>query len=146
MQCLHCQKNIQGKAWNHLTNIEEYNEDGKCTLVDKYICGYICYRRLREGNVLPSNLWQHIVNKEDYKGLISPVIIKNKEMFQYLTHREIKELSEEERDKYYNEKDEQIEVNTELAEIRNEMELEDKRTFELEGVCSSDGDDLFDDY
>ena len=58
------------------------------TFTDKYICDYLCYCRLRENNKLPSNLWQHIVNKEDYKGLISPVITQNKE-FQYLTHREI---------------------------------------------------------
>ena len=145
MKCYHCEKNIQGKPWNHLTNIKEINEDGKCILVDKYICDYICYRRLREKNILPSNLWEHIVNKEDYKGLISPVI-PTKYKFQYLTHSEIQNLSEEQRINYYNEKEEQIEINSELANFRNELEEEDRRTFELEEYSSSDIEVSNDDY
>ena len=66
MQCLHCQKYIHEKPWNHLTNMLDYDDKGNVIFTDKYICGYICYRRLREGNTLPSNLWKHIVNKEDY--------------------------------------------------------------------------------
>ena len=38
---------------------------------DKHICSYICYRRLKENNKLPKDLWQHILNKEDYKYLIN---------------------------------------------------------------------------
>ena len=82
MKCLHCQKIINGKPWNHLTNILDTDEEGNGIYTDKYICGYICYRRLSEGNKLPKNLWSHIVNKEDYKGLISPIISKNKGIFQ----------------------------------------------------------------
>ena len=141
MQCLHCQKSIQGKAWNHLTNMLDWDEEGNEKYTDKYICGYICYRRLRENNKLPSNLWDHIVNKEDYKGLISPVITENHE-FQYLTHREIQNLDEDEREKYYNERDDQIVFNPEYLEIQKEMELEDKRTEEIEEYSiSSDNDD-----
>ena len=141
MQCLHCQKSIIGKPWNHLTNILDVDEDGKEKYTDKYICGYICYRRLSECNVLPNNLWDHIVNKEDYKGLISPVITQNKE-FQYLTHREIQNLDEDERENYYNERDEQIVLNPEYLEIQKELEMEDMRTEEIEEYSiSSDNDD-----
>ena len=42
---------------------------------------------------------------------------KNKE-FQYLTHREIQNLDEYEREKYYNERDEQIVLNPEYLEIQ----------------------------
>ena len=141
MQCLHCQKSIQGKPWNHLTNMLDYDEEGNEKYTDKYICGYICYRRLRENNKLPSNLWDHIVNKEDYKGLISPVITKNKE-FQYLTHREIQNLDEEEREKYYSEREEQIVLNPEYLEVQKELEIEDIRTEEIEGYnILSDNDD-----
>lgn len=141
MQCLHCQKYIHEKPWNHLTNMLDYDEKGNEIFTDKYICGYICYRRLREGNILPSNLWQHIVNKEDYKGLISPVITQNNE-FQYLTHSEVKNLDIDQREKYYQEKEEQIVLNHEYLEIREELEREDMRTEEIEGnSISSDNDD-----
>ena len=138
MNCMYCQKTIQGGPWNHLTNIYDKNED---IYTDKYICGYICYRRLRQGNVLPSNLWNHIVNKEDYKGLISPMITHNEE-FQYLTHQELKNMDIDEREKYYNKLDEQIILNPEYLEIQKELEMEDKRTEEIEEYnISSDNDD-----
>ena len=141
MQCFHCEKTIHEKPWNHLTNILDKDEDGNEKFTDKYICDYLCYCRLRENNKLPINLWQHIVNKEDYKGLISPVITKNYE-FQYLTHREIQNLDEDEREKYYNERDEQIVFNPEYLEIQKELEMEDIRTEEIEEYSiSSDNDD-----
>ena len=139
MQCLHCQKFIIGKPWNHLTNILDCDDEGNEKYTDKYICDYICYKRLREGNKLPSNLWQHIVNKEDYKGLISPVITKNHE-FQYLTHSEIKNMDIDEREKYYNEREEQIVFNPEYLEIQKEIEREDMRTDEIENYISDNDD------
>ena len=117
------------------------DDEDRETFTDKYICDYLCYCRLRENNVLPSNLWQHIVNKEDYKDLISPVITKNYE-FQYLTHREIQNMNEDEREKYYNERDEQIVLNPEYLEIQKELEMEDIRTEAIEEYSiSSDNDD-----
>ena len=138
MNCMYCQKTIQGEPWNHLTNIYDKNED---IYTDKYICGYICYRRLRQGNVLPSNLWKHIVNKEDYKGLISPVISKNKEMFQYLTHSEIQVMDVEQREKYYSEKEDQMIFDPICKEVREEMEREDMRTAEIENELLEYSDD-----
>tara|TARA_B100001248_G_scaffold213287_1_gene167719 strand:- start:323 stop:751 length:429 start_codon:yes stop_codon:yes gene_type:complete len=141
MQCFHCQKSIHCKPWNHLTNILDRDEEGNEKYTDKYICGYICYRRLKESNVLPINLWNHIVNKEDYKDLISPVFSYKKE-FQYLTHSEIKNMNIDEREKYYDERDEQIILNPEYKEIRDELEREDIRTSEIEEYSiSSDIDD-----
>jgi len=141
MQCFHCQKTIHGKSWDHLTNILDVDEKGNEIYTDKYICGYVCYRRLKECNKLPRDLWKHIVNKEDYKGLISPVITKNYE-FQYLTHREIQNMDEDEREKYYSERDEQVILNPEYKEIRDEIEREDIRTAEIEEYSiSSDFDD-----
>jgi len=119
----------------------DVDEKGNDIYTDKYICGYICYRRLRENNKLPSNLWEHIVNKEDYKGLISPVITRNNE-FQYLTHSEVKNMDVDEREKYYDEMEEQIVLNPEYLEIREELEREDMRTEEIEDYSiSSDNDD-----
>ena len=140
MQCFHCEKTIHEKPWNHLTNILDKDEEGNEIFTDKYICDYICYCRLRESNKLPHNLWYHIVNKEDYKGLISPVISKKKE-FHYLTHSEIQEMNIKEREEYYLQKDEQIVLNPEYLEIREEIEIEDIRTKQIEEY-----DDTSDDY
>ena len=75
------------------------------------------------------------------KDLISPVVTKN-HAFQYLTHGEIKNLNEDEREKYYNERDEQIVLNPEYLEIQKELEMEDMRTEEIEEYSiSSDNDD-----
>lgn len=141
MQCFHCQKSIIEKPWNHLTNILDVDEKGNEIYTDKYICGYICYRRLNECNMLPKDLWQHIVNKEDYKGLISPIINHKKE-FQYLSHLEIQNMDDDEREKYYDERDEKLFINPEYKEIQEEIEREDMRTAEIEKYSiSSDNDD-----
>lgn len=141
MKCLHCQKIINDKPWNHLTNILDTDEEGNEIYTDKYICGYICYRRLSESNKLPKKLWSHLVNKEDYKGLISPVISKNQGMFQYLTHSEIQEMDVEEREKYYSEKEDQILFDPIYKEIREEIEREDMRTSEIEDDILFENDD-----
>ena len=140
MQCLHCQKSIVGKPWNHLTNILDVDEDGMKNLQINIFVVISVIVGLSECNVLPNNLWNHIVNK-DYKGLISPVITQNKE-FQYLTHREIQNMDEDERKNYYNERDEQIVLNPEYLEIQKELEMEDMRTEAIEEYSiSSDNDD-----
>ena len=48
LECLHCQKTIHNKPWNHLTNII----DGDGINSDKYICSYVCYKRLSESNIV----------------------------------------------------------------------------------------------
>lgn len=140
MQCFHCQKIINGKPWNHLTNILDTDDKDNEIYTDKYICGYTCYRRLTETNRLPKNLWSHLVNKEDYKDLISPTIYKNKEMFQYLTHSEIQEMDEEHREKYYIEREKQISFDPIYDKIQEEIEMEDLRTVEIENYISENDD------
>ena len=135
MNCYHCKKSITKKPWNHLTNV--YDND---IIEDKYICSYVCYKRLSENNKLPRDLWQHIVNKEDYEGLINPVLPRAKE-FQYLTYEEISEMNEAEKENYFKQKSEQVEYDSKLTELREELELEDKRTSELEIGSGSDNDD-----
>ena len=132
MQCYHCLEEIVNKPWNHLTNIvdkdKEINED-------KYICSYVCYKRLSENNKLPKNLWHHIVNKNDYIDNINPVLPKEKD-FQYLTHEEISEMNDKEKEIYFTRKDSQIEYDSKLTEFREENEREDKRTTEYENNFS----------
>jgi hypothetical protein len=138
MQCLYCQKNIHNNPWNHLTNLD------KETNKDKYICSYVCYKRLSENNKLPKNLWSHIVNKIDYIDIINPILPKESE-FQYLTHDEISEMNDKQKIIYFQRKEEQIEYDSSLTQIRDELEKEDERISKLENIYS-DSDDLNDDY
>ena len=109
MKCWNCEKSIEGKPWDHLKDICEESEDGKILKVEKYVCSYKCCRRLHDNHMFPPNLWQHIVNKEDYKGLISPIIPKEKQSgFQHLSHEELKNMDVDDIDKYYQERDEYL--------------------------------------
>ena len=142
MQCYHCNKEIT-KSWLHLQNIS-VEEEGIISDVDKHICGYSCYKRLIENNTLPKDLWSHIVNKSDYDGLIRPIMKQTKKNFEYLTLSEIQTMTDSDKEKYYKEKGNQIEINPELAMIREELEEEEYRTSCLEESSESDyneGDD-----
>ena len=144
MQCWHCEKNIITKPWDHLENIDDVSEDGKNIKVDKYVCSYRCCKRLHEERRFPKNLWQHIVNKEDYKGLISPIVPKKNNEFCLLTHDELKDMDVEDVEKYYNEREDVLYLNPELIKIHDEIINEDKRTEYLE--CDSGSDEYYDDY
>jgi hypothetical protein len=119
-------------------------KDGIISNVDKHICGYSCYKRLNEKNIIPKDLWSHTVNRSDYDGLIRPIMKQSKKTFEYLTLSEIQNLKESDRDKYYEEKDKQIEINQELVMFRVELEQEEYRTTRVE--ASSDSDYNEDDY
>ena len=139
MHCYHCEKDIS-KSWLHLQNIS-VEKDGITSNVDKHICGYSCYKRLNEKNILPKDLWSHIVNKSDYDGLIRPIVKQTKKNFEYLTLSEIQNMEESDREKYYEEKDKQIEINSELAIFREELEQEEYRTSCIQESSESDYDD-----
>ena len=143
MQCYNCSKNINGKSWLELSNILSVNEKGNEFYENKHICGYICYRRLSEKNKLPKNLWKHTVNKEDYKGLINPIIPKKRE-FQYLSFEEVNNLNEHDRENYFYQKDKQISLDPEILELRDEMYKEDEYTKSLEEYSSDSS--FLDDY
>ena len=145
MRCWNCEKNIEGKPWDHLKDIIEESADGKILKVEKYVCSYKCCRRLHNDHIFPPNLWQHIVNKEDYKGLISPIIPKRDQyQFKFLTHEELKSMDVDDVDKYYQERDEHVCMDPGLAKIHDELINEDKRTEFIERESS--GEESFDDY
>ena len=132
------------KSWLHLTDTPDVSEDESIIVTDKHICGYSCYKRLTESKSLPNNLWSHIVNKEDYEGLLRPIMTQSKKSFEYLTASEIHNLDDSEKEKYFKEKDEQVEINPLLKEVRDELFMEDERTAYLEQVSSDS--DYIDDY
>ena len=147
MKCWNCEQTIEEKPWDHLKDIIEESEDGKILKVEKYVCSYKCCRKLRNDRRFPPNLWHHIVNKEDYKGLISPIIPKRNQyqyQFKHLTHEELKNMDLDEVDQYYQERDEQMCMDPELARLHDELINEDKRTEFLERESS--GEESFDDY
>ena len=92
MNCYHCE-NLITKSWLHLQNIP-VEKDGIISNVDKHICGYSCYKRLNEKNIIPKDLWSHTVNRSDYDGLIRPIMKQSKKTFEYLTLSEIQNLKE----------------------------------------------------
>jgi hypothetical protein len=141
-QCFNCSKIID-KSWLHLQNMPQVSstENG---LVDRHICGYSCYKRLTERSALPINLWSHIVNKSDYEGLIRPVYQVKETPFEYLTLQEINALSDSDKEQYFMEKEDQIEICPLMKEIREGINIEDERTSYLEEVSSES--DWNDDY
>ena len=144
MNCFHCQNSIDGKSFIHLTGIATVNEEDKTILIDKHICGYPCFKRLSESNSLPRDLWSHIVNKEDYEGIIMPIISLPKKSFEYLSFDEIQRLNDTDKEKYFREKENQIHLNPELSMIHEEMNEEDERVNYLEEMSSDS--DIQDDY
>ena len=144
MNCWYCEQIINDKPWDHLENIDDTTEDGKSIKVEKYICSYKCRKRLHENHVLPKNLWQYIVNKEDYKGLISPIIQRKDNEFCLLTHDELKNMDVEDVEKYYKERDNLLYLDPDMIKIHDEIVNEDKRTELLE--CDSGSEEYLDDY
>ena len=144
-QCFNCSKIIT-KSWLHLQNMPWKKESGESgyPLVDRHICSYLCYKRLAEHNALPIKLWPHIVNKSDYEGLISPVYQAKRKTFEYLTLQEIESLSDSEKEQYFMEKENQIEICPLMKEIRDDINLEDERTSYLENISSES--EYADDY
>ena len=150
--CFHCQKCYGHKSWLTLQCVpvsreqaqspEEEEDEQKMKNIDAHICSYLCYRGSRDK--FPSKIWAYIVNKEDYEGLIRPVMMpKKKNRFEFLTYAEIQELDDTQRDDYYKEKAKFSEFNEKIAEIHDELAAEDERTRSMEGEIrgSSDNDD-----
>ena len=146
MNCLHCSKYIIGKPFDHYKNIIMIDDKGNEYYSDAYTCSYGCAKRLRENNKLPSPLWDHIVNKEDYKDCIRP-IIPTKKKFEYLTIHEINLLNDEEKIEYYKMKMEYSQYDPLSYSINEEILQEDIITSEMEREIIDDTDKYVnDDY
>ncbi len=152
--CFHCQKCYAHKPWltlqcvpvskEHIEPSDE-EDDQKMKNINAHICSYLCYRGSKDK--FPDKIWPYIANKEDYEGLIRPVVMpKKKNRFEFLTHAEIKALDDTMRDNYYKEKEEFSEFNREIAEIHDELEQEDARTYMIEEDSGSLSDGYPDDY
>ena len=149
MLCYHCNATID-IHWMNITNILEGGEVGEGgeedegKYVNKHVCGYSCYKRLSESGSLPKPLWKNIINKEDFQGYLRPVSRSQKKRFEYLSHDEIKTLTDVEKETYMKEKDQQFYLNPDVQIIHEEILKEDMRTAELEENTSES--DYYDDY
>jgi len=152
MFCYNCSDPIKSKTWLHLRNIKDSDpdddqDDPSHRPSDKHICGYSCWKRLDEKGSLPTKLWPHIVNKSDYAGLIRPItVVTAAKVFEYLVSDEIYSLTDSERDAYFMEKDDQIEIDSFRNDIRDEMNIEDARTAYIEDAYWESGYQGQDDY
>ena len=104
------------------------NTDTKKYPSELHYCSNRCFNHRRD--MLPSDAWDYLKNKSDFNEP-HPVLPKKEVEFEYLTYMEIKNLSDDNRVKYYNQLEEFMSYNGYSA-VHNEEYEEDKRTFELE--------------
>lgn len=120
-KCSHCFKEMN-KSWI------EYNNNIN-------LCSYICYNRYSENNQYDKS-WNNIKNKEDFQEYLNlvPVIPKliNNNNFKYLSLQEINKMSDDEKNKYFELKNNQFYIDELSYSINEEIFNEDKRTRELE--------------
>lgn len=128
-KCNFCNKLKSNKPWSIY-----YNDKYKC---NKSICSYLCHKK--ETEIYP-NLWDNLVNKEDF-NLPIPIVNNIKKKFEILSKFEIQNLNEIEKMKYYKELNNFYNENPDrvllLLNIQKSMD-------ESEYIYSSDSDtDLY---
>lgn len=135
LKCFACNKPCP-KSWIIINN------DGilKNTDTVKYpnelhYCSTNCYLGHKE-NILPYNSWDYLKNKEDFNDPV-PVLPKKKKEFIYLSFVEIRNLSDKERQEYYEQMEEYMSYSLESCIYMEEYE-EDKRTYEIENNFDND--------
>ena len=140
MTCFICSK--KSDAWlllkNDKFNIDENGESIGDTIQS---CSYLCTNKLHK--TLPFNYSHLVLNRENFCYL-RPIVPKEKK-FSYLTIREIMDLSDEGRAEYYNQRDDQVELDTIRSTIRMEIENEEYNTMLIENDYENENP-LEDDY
>ena len=138
-KCFSCKKPCP-KSWIIINN------DGilKDTETVKYpselhYCSTNCYNCDKQ-TVLPNDAWSYLKNKQDFNEPL-PVLPKKKKEFVYLSFMEIHNLSNDEREKYYEQLEDYMTYNLQST-IYLDQYYEDQRTFEIE----NDFDNYSDDY
>tara|TARA_Y100000389_G_C17294546_1_gene429770 strand:- start:260 stop:682 length:423 start_codon:yes stop_codon:yes gene_type:complete len=140
MTCFICSK--KSDAWLLLKN-DKFNIDENGVTIGDTIqsCSYLCSNKLQ--STLPLNYSHLVLNREDFSYL-RPIVPKKKQ-FSYLTAGEIMDLSDEDREEYYNQRDDQIELDTIRSTIRMEIENEEYNTMLIENDYENENP-LEDDY
>jgi hypothetical protein len=120
-KCSYCFKEMN-KPWI------EYNNNIN-------LCSYICSNRYSENNHYDKS-WNNIKNKKDFEKYLNlvPILPKRNNIndFQYLSLEEINKMSDDEKIKYFESKNNQFYIDELSYSINEEIYNEDKRTYELE--------------
>lgn len=136
MSCIICHK--FSKPWMLLKNDNIICDDNnKPTTETIQTCGYSCCRKLNP--MLPPNYGNLILNREDFCFWAVPVLPKKKN-FVFLTYDEIQKLDEIKKKEYYTKKANYLMDDYMKAELYNELEYEDKITYNIENDEYSDSD------
>ncbi len=140
MTCFICSK--KSDAWLLLKN-DKFNIDENGETIGDTIqaCSYLCSNKLQ--STLPLNYSHLVLNREDFCYL-RPIVPKKKQ-FSYLIAGEIMDLSDKDRVEYYNQRDDQIELDTVRSTIRMEIENEEYNTMLIENDYQSENEILLED-
>ena len=139
--CLNC--NQKGNPWIVFQNKGlRTDEDGNNIGKNVYCCSYLCSKNYRPG--LPKNYGQLIVNREDFCWIM-PVMNQREKEFEHLTLQEIQQLSDSERETYYESRDNHIALDSNKQELYRELEEQEYNTMLLE-EDSSTSESEYDDY
>lgn len=132
--CEHCKKHIQGKPWISFSPDTSSDPEIHC-------CGYLCHKAMVSQH--PCS-WEHVINKEDFNEP-RPLIMASSEnpMFEYLSYEELRELSEDQIDLYYDLVGSQSYLNNFRYEVIQEIEAEEKRVREIEEGYDYSSDDSY---
>ena len=142
MSCVIC--NVKCEPWLLLKNKNIYvDENGKSIGDTIQTCGYSCSRKL--DSKLPSNYGNLILNREDFCFWCVPIIPK-KESFNILTFEEIQNLDEKNKLEYYNQRNKYLSNDYLISELYEELENEERMTYNIENICSESSENEYDDY
>ena len=94
------------------------------------ICRYLCYRDYE--TQLPSGWWSSLINQEDFNHIRPIPHVATQQTFRLLSHDELLQLSETEKDGYYESLHSSVDLNPMLTEVYEQQESEDRRTQMLE--------------
>lgn len=137
-KCFSCQKPCP-KSWIIINN-DGILKDTETTKFpsELHYCSTNCYNGDKK-TILPHDVWSHLKNKKDFNEP-QPVLPKKKKSFVYLSFMEIRNLSDNQREKYYEQLEDYMSYNLEST-IYLDQYYEDQRTYEIENNFDNYSDD-----
>ena len=141
MKCIVCHS--RKEPWAILKNNGLHtNEDGHNIGQMIHLCSYSCNNQFK--TCLKEKQWgELLINREDFCWIM-PTIKKKDKKFEYLTVQEIQYMTEDQKENYYNERDNHLLLDNDMRDIYNELDNQDIQTMMIEEEESSESD--YDDY
>jgi len=140
--CIYCKST--SPAWLLLKNDNLYVDVNKNNIGETIqTCSYLCTQRCKHN--FPKNYGNLIINKEDFKYDLIPIVKREKKEFEFLTYEEIQNLDINERNEYYTKRDDYVSMDASKLELYEEIEKEEMKTFYIENEEVT-SEEEFDDY